>query len=111
MDTRRCLRVPQVPIETTPRELADTWGSSAHVVESVRLAVFAAQASGGRTFESVIRGAVQAGGDTDTVASIAGQIAGTWTGIAGLHGPLLMRIREIAETKRVAERFADLVGK
>jgi ADP-ribosyl-[dinitrogen reductase] hydrolase len=107
----RLIRYAEFPAGTTPRAVAGSWGSSGYVVESVSLALFAAQTIGHQTFEAVIRGTVEAGGDTDTVASIAGQIAGTWIGEAGLPGHLLTRIREIEELKRVTERFANHVGK
>ena len=37
-----------------------------------------------RTFQDAITGAIRLGGDTDTVAAIAGALAGAWTGYRGI---------------------------
>jgi ADP-ribosyl-[dinitrogen reductase] hydrolase len=105
----RLLRYRGFPAHTLPQDVADCWGSSGFVVESVPLALFAAQAIASQPFESVIAQAVAAGGDADTVASIAGQIAGARGGIDALPADLLARIREVDETRRVAEAFAATV--
>jgi hypothetical protein len=92
-----------------PREVADCWGSSGYVVESVPLALFAAQAIARQPFETVMTEAVAAGGDADTVASIAGQVAGARVGRGALPAKLLARIEDIGELQRVAEAFAATV--
>jgi ADP-ribosyl-[dinitrogen reductase] hydrolase len=93
-------------VGTTPHAIAECWGSSGFVVESVPLAIYAAQAVARLPFEEVIRQAVAAGGDADTVASMAGQIAGARVGSAGLPAGLLARMPEAAEVRRIAEDFA-----
>jgi len=89
--------------------VADCWGSSGFVVESVPLALFAAQSIARQPFETVIGQAVAAGGDTDTVASIVGQIVGAGVGVDALPGDLLARIRDIEDIRRTAEEFAATV--
>jgi ADP-ribosylglycohydrolase len=107
----RLLRYRGFPASTLPREVADCWGSSGFVAESVPLALFAAQSIVNQPFETVIGQAVAAGGDTDTVASIAGQIAGARVGVNALPVALLARIKEVDETRCVAEDFAATVGR
>lgn len=86
------------------REIASRFGCSGHVVESVPLAIFAAQQYPEMAFEQIVVSVVECGGDTDTNASIAGQIVGSVVGLDGLPGgwvervPLLRRIRDTAES-------------
>lgn len=60
------------------------------------------------TFVEVIENIVQAGGDTDTIASMAGQIAGASIGSAALPADLLARLREREAIAGVAHAFAAL---
>ena len=105
----RLVRYRGFPPNTLPRDVADCWGSSGFVVESVPLALFAAQSIARQPFETVIGQAVAAGGDTDTVASIVGQIVGAGVGVDALPGDLLARIRDIEDIRRTAEEFAATV--
>jgi ADP-ribosylglycohydrolase len=105
----RLVRYRGFPANTLPRDVADCWGSSGFVVESVPLALFAAQSIASQPFETVIGQAVAAGGDTDTVASIVGQIVGAWVGVGVLPADLLARIQDIDEIRHVAEGFAATV--
>lgn len=105
----RLIRYAQFPANTSPRSVADCWGSSGFVAESVPLALFAAQSIASQPFETVIGQAVAAGGDTDTVASMAGQIAGARVGVAALPAHFLARIDGIDDVRRVAEAFAATI--
>lgn len=62
--------------DASVRDAAAIIGTSGHVSESVPLAVFAAVT--GDSLEDAILDVVACGGDTDTTASIAGQIMGAW---------------------------------
>lgn len=95
--------------ETPPRELASRFGAGGFVAESVPLALFAAQAIAATSFASVIRAAILAGGDADTIASIAGQIAGCALGYEGLPQQALDCISGHVDLEE-AERFARLVA-
>jgi ADP-ribosyl-[dinitrogen reductase] hydrolase len=105
----RLLRYVRFPAGTSPRAVADSWGSSGYVVESVPLALYAATSIAHQPFETVMSEAVAAGGDADTVASIAGQIAGAHIGVGELPAKLLARIEDIGGVQRVAEAFAAMV--
>lgn len=90
--------------EMSIAEMALRFGSSGYVAESVPLAIFAARQRLG--FEDMLEQVIAVGGDTDTNASIAGQIAGARLGLSGLPGALLDRLPDRAEILAVAERFA-----
>ena len=57
----------------------------------------------------VIAQAIEAGGDTDTIASITGQIAGTAAGIAADFKGHFSRVIECDEVIRIAEHFASFL--
>ena len=65
-----------LPSDASVRDAAHAVGVSGHVAESVPLSVFAAVATA--SLEEAILGVVECGGDTDTTASIVGQIQGAW---------------------------------
>jgi ADP-ribosylglycohydrolase len=105
----RLLRLHQLPVETSPAQIADTWGSSGFVVDSVPLAIFAAREVGRRAFSEVIERAIEGGGDTDTIGSITGQIAGAAVGASALPPALLARLPQREALHRSAESFAAFV--
>ena len=96
--------------DVQPADIGETWGSSGFVADSVPLALLAARAIARRNFAQVVGSAISAGGDTDTIGSIAGQIAGAAVGIAGLSDDLLDRLRDRAEIASVASEFARVVA-
>ena len=55
-------------------------GCSGHVIESVPISIFAAQKIKESNFEEVLYEIIQCGGDTDTNASLAGQLMGAFLG-------------------------------
>jgi ADP-ribosyl-[dinitrogen reductase] hydrolase len=60
--------------------LASQMGASGYVVESVPLALYASQRLETLGFARLMEELIMAGGDTDTIASIAGQVTGTIVG-------------------------------
>jgi ADP-ribosylglycohydrolase len=95
--------------DVSPFQIGDTWGSSGFVADSVPLALFAARDICRRSFAEVVQRAVEAGGDTDTIGSIAGQIAGAKVGFSGLPEGLLSRLRDQNEFEAIARQFGALV--
>jgi ADP-ribosylglycohydrolase len=79
------------------------------VAESVPLAIYAAQRIGSECFRSVLEQAIEAGGDTDTIASITGQIAGAWAGSASLPNALIDKLPESEDLLKIARDFARVV--
>jgi len=90
-----------------PDSIATRFGSSGYVVEAVPLALYIAVHEAGRGLEAVATTAVSIGGDTDTIASIAGQIAGA-SG-AMVPNALLERVPEIEHVRDIVNRFAALI--
>lgn len=76
---------------------AANFGNSGYVVETVPLALFAASKVKDLGFEAMLQAIIRAGGDTDTIASIAGQVAGTWLGLDNLPQSLLAKAKEMQE--------------
>ncbi len=58
---------------------------------------------------TVLARAIEAGGDTDTIASITGQIAGTVTGYPSDSSAHFSSIINNEEIMRVAEAFAQFL--
>jgi len=94
----------------TPRAVAERFGASGYVGESVPLALFAAQDARDRDFADVVRSAVEAGGDCDSIGSMAGQIAGAALGVQSIPTALREPIEDIAGIERSATTFAELVA-
>ncbi len=77
----RLVEMRDAPAEMTFAEAANRFGASGFVVETVPLALIAAARMVSHSMESVIAELVKIDGDIDTIASIAGQIAGVRLGV------------------------------
>jgi ADP-ribosyl-[dinitrogen reductase] hydrolase len=98
-------------IETLiPAEIASRFGASGHVVASVPLALYCAQYIAEDPLSVVLPRAIGAGGDTDTIASITGQIAGTVVGAAGVPKDCFAGVEDTKEIFRIVQRFAQFVS-
>ena len=85
-------------------EAARQCGTGVAAAASVPAAV-AALLSGGDPVE-VVTIAIRLGGDTDTIAAMAGAMAGAAWGLAGVPGALLERLEARDELERLAETLA-----
>jgi ADP-ribosylglycohydrolase len=92
-------------------EIGARFGCSGFVAESVPLAIYAAQQLNRLGFQAMMRELIMTGGDTDTTASIAGQIAGAMIGKTGLPEQMLNRLPERELIEKIAVRFAEAVMK
>jgi ADP-ribosylglycohydrolase len=99
----------RLPQEVRLAEAAERYGTSGYVIESVPFALFAAQRLDDLGFAGVLEQVILAGGDTDTNASLAGQIAGTELGLAGLPRDLVAKLPQADMVMRIASAFADAV--
>ncbi|HKA01604.1 MAG TPA: ADP-ribosylglycohydrolase family protein [Candidatus Solibacter sp.] len=97
-------------LKETPSDVAAKFGSSGYVVESVPLALYCAQAICVETLPNVLSAAIRAGGDTDTIASMAGQVAGTKVGRNAIPNELISAIEGSDELLEIVEGFAAFVG-
>lgn len=95
------------------RDIGKKFGSSGYVVDSVPLALFAAQQATTIGIQSMMKEIVAAGGDTDTNCSIAGQVAGVAMGSEAFPEDMMKKLRttpnydEFYETMR---KFAAFVS-
>ena len=86
--------------------IAEQYGASGYVVESVPLAIFAAQSSSEKDFEGVLREVIALGGDTDTNASMTGQLVGAWLGGQQLPAHLRAKIPQHEVITSLAQQLA-----
>jgi ADP-ribosylglycohydrolase len=100
-----------VPLKIHPSDAASRFGASGYVVDTVPLALYCAQSIGEKPLSTVIGQAIEAGGDTDTIASITGQIAGTAVGVPADYAEHFSRIIGGDEIIRAAEAFAEALHK
>jgi ADP-ribosylglycohydrolase len=57
----------------------------------------------------VLRNAIEAGGDTDTIASMAGQVAGAWLGASQIPRKVIESLPNKPDIGRIAAEFAKTV--
>ena len=88
-----------------PPAAAALLGTGSTAPESVAAAVYAASASEG--FEAAVTYAVRCGGDTDTVAAMAGAIAGAREGNAAIPNRWLTALEDGPKGRQHVERLAD----
>jgi ADP-ribosylglycohydrolase len=91
-------------------QIAAQYGVSGYVVESVSFALLAAQQVEILGFVGMLKQVVLAGGDTDTNASLAGQLAGTKLGLTGLPEDLIAGLPQAEVVIQIGNSFADAVG-
>jgi ADP-ribosylglycohydrolase len=92
-------------------EIANRFGGTGYVVDTVPLALYSAQSIALEPLPTVLAQTISIGGDTDTIASITGQLAGTVLGSAGVPDNLVSEVDASEELKAVAEDFAAFVAK
>lgn len=90
--------------------VAGRFGASAYVVDSVPLALFAARMIDHYQFDELLRMVIEAGGDTDTNASMTGQLAGAWIGAANIPKTMIELLPEKTYIQRVARDFAGAIS-
>ena len=97
-------------LKVPPSEVASRFGASGWVVDSVPLALYCAQFIEEQPLSVVIAQAIEAGGDTDTIAAITGQIAGTAAGVPSDYVAHFSKVTGADEIIRIAELFANFIG-
>jgi ADP-ribosylglycohydrolase len=97
--------------ETSISDIAKRFGCSGYVAESVPLALYGANQATSIGFKGVLHELVSAGGDTDTTASIAGQIIGTALGSVNLPENMVSHVPDLDQIGRIAKEFAESLGK
>ena len=87
-------------------DVAADFGSSGYVVESVPLALYAARSIDRLPLDDVFRNAIEAGGDTDTIASMTGQIAGARLGLTRIPRELIDMLANEKRAEQITNQFA-----
>lgn len=88
----RLIEVNELSINSI-KELGERFKSTAYVVDSVPIAIFAASRINEYSFESIIQDLIKLGGDTDTICSITGQIIGSLKGVKVIPEPWLAKYK------------------
>jgi len=101
----RLVEMSRLDAATPLAEVASRFGASGYVIESVPLALVAAQRVQPGGFVRMLEELISVGGDTDTIASIAGQVVGTLIGRDRLPAPMIARICDIDLVTAIALRF------
>jgi len=103
----RLAALTEIGKETPLLEIARRFGCSGYVAESVPLALCGASRIRSLDFKTVLIDLIACGGDTDTNASIAGQVAGALIGRARLPEDLIDRTPDRDAVEAVASAFAE----
>lgn len=105
----RLFELSRLETSTSIKDVSRQFGCSGYVVESVPLAIYSATQLGKLGFSEIIDAVIECGGDTDTNASMAGQIMGASSGQSSLPLNRLTPINGAAHISSEAQQFADLV--
>lgn len=100
--------------QLTIAEAAHLIGCSGHVAQSVPLAIFSAQRVRHSDASQTIRDLISCGGDTDTNASMAGQIMGSRLGYSNLPAEVISTFNKLRERKDIldiSERLGTMIGR
>ena len=106
----RLLTYAALPPTMNLADAARRLGASGYVVESVPFALYAARRTHELGFAGMLEQVIAAGGDTDTNASLAGQLAGASLGLHGLPDELLKRLPQADLVLGIAKTFVERVA-
>jgi ADP-ribosylglycohydrolase len=102
----RILALSSLRGDQSVAEVGSDFGASGYVVDSVPLALYAARFIEHLLLDGVLRSAIEAGGDTDTIASMTGQIAGAWLGASQVPRGLIDLLPNANYIEQVSGEFA-----
>jgi ADP-ribosylglycohydrolase len=106
----RLNEIERLGFTVTPAETAERSGNSGYVVQSVPLAIVGAQQVQFTGFDGMLQQLISAGADTDSIASMAGQIVGTLLGCGALPPLMIERLPEAETIRTIASRLAQTLG-
>lgn len=109
-DTRLRDRLIEIKDIKSLFEIGDL-GNDGYVVNSVPLAIAAANKVSDLGMEQMYNQLIEIGGDTDTNASIAGQISGALLGRSGIPENLLKQLIELDEFAWIDKTIKELIIK
>ncbi|MEM7010047.1 MAG: ADP-ribosylglycohydrolase family protein [Verrucomicrobiota bacterium] len=88
------------------RQMASVFGTGVAAVEAVPMALYCF-IQNSSSFERTIHDAVSLGGDTDTIASMAGALSGAWLGSSAIPSAWLQSTKEPKDLIRYITDLAD----
>lgn len=90
-------------------EIAKIYGSSGYVVETIPLVIYSLNYFQKLGFQTLLQELVALGGDSDTIASITGQIIGSFIGFNALPKDLVNALPTSDNIFTIAQNFAKVV--
>lgn len=84
------------------KDLCEYVGVDMLISESVATAIGLVRLAGGDAMRAILMGA-NIGGDTDTIAAIAGQICGAWQGVSALDARMIRLLEQVNHFDLLAE--------
>lgn len=114
-DTRvrdRLIEIREIYDQATIESIA-AMGTDGYVVNAVPFAVFAASRVMDMGLQEMLMAVIDAGGDTDTNASMAGQIVGALMGLKGIPVALMQQISQVpgfSRLKEIVNRTAAMIN-
>jgi len=98
-----------MPLELPIEEVGHRFGTTGYVVDTVPFALYCAQRIVEHPLDVTLARTISAGGDTDTTASITGQLAGTVVGLAGVPQEMFAQVERGGQVLSIAHTFANFV--
>ncbi len=98
-----------LPLDVPIEQLGRCFRTTGYVVDTVPFALYCAQNVVHESLDVLIARTISVGGDTDTIASITGQIAGTVVGFAGVPQTFFADIEQSEHVALIAHEFAEAV--
>ena len=98
-------RVASLPPHSSPEEVGAMTGTGVAGIEAVPAAIAAASLHAD-SFAEAIHFAIRMGGDTDTIAAMAGAIIGARLGEGAIANAWLRRVEGVEHARQLADRFA-----
>lgn len=99
-----------IRLEISPSEAASRFGARGHVVASIPLALLSAQYIVEEPLSAVLARAISVGGDTDTIASLTGQLAGAVAETTGVPNELFDPVSNREEIFQIFGQFAKFIA-
>ncbi len=106
----RIIEFTTLPDGLSVADVGVRFGASGYVVDSVPLALYAARRISSLPLADVLRTAIEAGGDTDTIASMAGHVAGARLGTSQIPKNLIQLLPNAGQIERLAEDLCQIAS-
>ena len=103
------LKFLDLPEPPSQDEVFKALGHGISAAEAVPCAIYAFLHCSSQSFDELIPYAISLGGDTDTIASMAGAIGGAYWGIEGIPREWIEAAEATEKAVQLADRLYDLV--